>query len=67
MDKEQYIAQAIETIKSKNLSTPLKLNQASVVTDLELYLDSLIKSYRNAKDPRLEQLFYNKIQQLVDL
>ena len=67
MDKEQYIAQSIETIKLKNLQTPFKISQASVVTNLEQYLDSLMKSYRNAKDPRIEQLFRDKIQQLIDL
>jgi len=67
MDKEAYIKNALETIKSKNLEVPFELAQGSVVTDLDQYLNSLKHSYLQAKDPRIEQLFLDKIEYLMQL
>ena len=67
MDKETYIKTALETIKSKNLQVPFELAPGSVITNLDQYLNSLRSSYLLAKDPRIEQLFKDKIEQLLQL
>lgn len=67
MDKQQYILAAIELIKSKNLATPFYIANGCAVTDLDMYLNSLKKGYLNSVDPRLEKLFYDKIEQLKSL
>jgi len=67
MDKEQYIITATEAIRAKNLQVPFELTKGSKITNLDQYLDSLVKSYQNAKDPRIEQLFYDKLEQLINL
>lgn len=67
MDKETYIKTATETIQAKNLQVPFELTQGSVITNLDQYLNSLKLSYLQAKDPRIEQLFFDKIEQLIKL
>ncbi|MGG5576982.1 hypothetical protein ACPDHL_06500 [Myroides sp. C15-4] len=67
MDKETYIKNALETIKAKNLQVPFELAKGSVITNLDQYLNSLRSSYLQAKDPRIEQLFYDKIEHLLNL
>ncbi|APA90835.1 MULTISPECIES: hypothetical protein [Myroides] len=67
MDKQQYINNAFEIILSKNLSTPFHLDPGSTVTDLNKYLKSLKSAYLSSVDPRLEKLFYDKIEALKAL
>ena len=67
MEKENYIKKAFETIRANNLSEPLQLAPGSTVTDLEKYLESLKAAYLSAKDPRLENLFFQKIEQLKQI
>lgn len=67
MDKETYIKNALETIKAKNLQVPFELAKGSVITNLDQYLNSLRSSYLQAKDPRIEQLFLDKIEYLLQL
>lgn len=67
MDKENYIRKAFEIIRAKHLSEPFQLAPGSTVTDLEKYLNSLEAAYLAAKDPRLEALFFEKIEGLKNL
>ncbi|MTG97978.1 MULTISPECIES: hypothetical protein [Myroides] len=67
MDKETYIKQSLEAIAKKNLTTPFTLAPGSTVTDLDLYLNSLVNSYMTSKDPRLVNLFQDKIEALKAL
>lgn len=67
MEKQLFISNALEQIRSKNLQVPFSLDQGSTVTDLELYLRSLERAYLSTKDPRLNTLFKDKIEQLVQL
>ncbi|MHC5202542.1 hypothetical protein [Myroides sp. LJL119] len=67
MDKQNYTATAIEKIKAKNLSVPFTLVQGSIVRDLDLYLKSLQSAYIATKDPRLNNLFKDKFEQLINL
>lgn len=67
MDKETYIKTALETIYAKNFQVPFELAQGSIITNLDQYLNSLKRSYLQAKDPRIEQLFFDKIEYLIHL
>ncbi|TDS64301.1 DUF6965 family protein [Myroides indicus] len=67
MDKENYIKKAFEAIRAKNLSEPFQLAPGSTITDLEKYLESLKAAYLSAKDPRLENLFFQKIEKLKNI
>jgi pentose-5-phosphate-3-epimerase len=67
MEKENYIKKAFETIRANNLSEPFQLAPGSTVTDLEKYLESFKAVYLSAKDPRLENLFFQKIEQLKQI
>lgn len=64
MNKDAYLEEAFKTIRSKNIEVPFDLVIGSVVTDLEKYLNSLRKAYLESKDPRIEQLFFDKIEDL---
>lgn len=67
MDKQQYVTSSIEAIKAKNLSIPFNLDEGCIVPDLDVYLKSLQAAYLNNTDPRIEKLFYDKIEQLKAL
>lgn len=67
MDKQQYITSSFELIKAKNLPIPFSLDQGSTVPNLDLYLKSLQAAYLNNTDPRIEKLFYDKIEHLKSL
>ncbi|WP_010250924.1 hypothetical protein [Myroides injenensis] len=67
MDKEAYIKNTIELIKSKNLEVPFMIAPGSTVTDLDAYLNSLTSAYLANKDPRLLKLFQDKLEQLKNL
>ncbi|MDR0229538.1 MAG: hypothetical protein LBI72_10835 [Flavobacteriaceae bacterium] len=67
MDKQQFITNAIEQIKAKNLTVPFEITQGSVVPDLDKYLKSLKAAYLSSQDPRLTKLFQEKIEVLLAL
>lgn len=67
MDKELYIKNAFDSIAAKNMSVPFEIADGCDVTDITKYLNSLKAAYLNANDPRLEKLFYDKIEQLKQL
>lgn len=67
MDKQQYINSAYDLIKAKNLTIPFNLDAGCSVSDLDKYLHSLKAGYMNSIDPRLEKLFYDKIEALKTL
>jgi hypothetical protein len=67
MDKQQYVKSSFETIRAKNLATPFNLDSGCVVPDLEKYLHSLQAGYISSVDPRLEKLFFDKIESLKAL
>lgn len=67
MDKVMYIKKSFEIIRAKNLPEPFDIADGNTVTNLEKYLFSLESAYLAAKDPRLETLFFDKIEHLKKL
>lgn len=64
MDKHHYVKTSFEIIRAKNLVTPFNLDSGCLVPDLEKYLQSLQAAYISSVDPRLEKLFFDKIEAL---
>lgn len=67
MDKDAYIKTSFEIINAKEFSMPIEIAAGCLITDLEMYLKSLRAAYLSSPDPRLEKLFYDKIEQLKTL
>lgn len=64
MDKRTYIENAFEKIRAREFKVPFELDTGVVVTDLEKYLHCLRSGYLVNKEPRVENLFYEKIEYL---
>ena len=67
MNKYIYIEESFKKIREKNLTTPMELVPGTVMTDLEKYLSVLRSGYLESKEARIDQLFYEKIEQLKHL
>lgn len=63
MNKEEYLIKAFKEIREKNLTVPFELVPGSTVTDVEMLLTGLGKSYLNTKSP-IDKIFYDKIEEL---
>lgn len=67
MNKHVYIEESFKKIREKNLNIPMELVPGTVITDLERYLSSLRSGYLESKEARIDQLFFDKIEQLKNL
>lgn len=67
MNKHQYVEESIKLIRDKQLVVPLELVPGTTITDLDKYLSALRTGYLESKEPRIEQLFYDKFEQLKSL
>lgn len=61
--KEEYLIKAFKEIREKNLTVPFELVPGTTVTDIEMLLTSLGKSYLSTKSP-IDKIFYDKIEEL---
>lgn len=59
--------QAIQRIKKKGLTAPIKLNQASTIIDLNKYLHVLEQQILHTEKQNLLKLFEYKIEELLNL
>lgn len=64
MNKHLYIEESFNKIREKGLVVPIELVPGTVITDLEKYLNALKTGYLESKEPRIDQLFFEKIEQL---
>ena len=64
MNKQLYIEESFNKIREKGLVVPMELVPGTVMTDLEKYLSALKTGYLESKEPRIDQLFFEKIEQL---
>ena len=64
--KQKWLNESIETIKSKNLQVPFKLNQCTTVTDLDKYLKTLEASILQTTKPKILKVLVNKIEELLN-
>lgn len=63
MNKEEYLIKAFKEIREKNLIVPFEIVPGSTVTDIEMMLNGLGKSYLSTKSP-IDKIFYDKIEEL---
>lgn len=63
MSKEEYLAKAFKEIREKNLTVPFELVPGTTVTDVEMLLTGLGKSYLSTKSP-IDKMFYEKIEEM---
>lgn len=63
MTKEEYLTKAFGEIRAKQLQVPFEITSGTKVPDVEMYLNSLRKSYLSTKPP-MDSLFYEKIEAL---
>lgn len=58
---------AIQRIKKKGLTTPIKLNQAATIIDLNKYLHVLEQQIIHTEKQNLLKLFEYKIEEILNL
>lgn len=63
MNKEEYLIKAFKEIREKNLIVPFEIVPGSTVTDIEMMLTGLGKSYLSTKSP-IDKIFHDKIEEL---
>lgn len=59
--------QAIQLIKKKGLKSPVKLNQAATIIDVNKYLHVLELQIIHTENTKLLKLFQYKIEELLNL
>ncbi|WCM42436.1 hypothetical protein MG290_01835 [Flavobacterium sp. CBA20B-1] len=65
--KELWLQENLVEIRNKNLQTPIKLDQATTIMNIEKYLNCLEKSLLHTSNKKLERLFVDKIEALLKL
>lgn len=66
MNKNEML-QAIQRIRKNGLTTPIKLNQAATIIDLDKYLHVLEQQIIHTEKQNLLKLFEYKIEELLNL
>lgn len=66
-EKEQWLNDNIELIKSKGLKSPIRLNACTVITDLDKYLRILQASILKTEKTKVLKTLVHKIEELTEL
>lgn len=65
--KKKWLNETIKEIRSKNLKAPIKLNAATTIEDLEMYLKTIETAVLHYNNKKILKLFVNKLEQLKKL
>lgn len=60
-NKEQWLNELLEQIRDKNLKTPLKLNSATTIYNLDRELELISNAVMHYEDPKILQHFKQKL------
>ena len=64
---DKWLAHSLQHIRSKGLKTPIKLNAATTIHDLERELLHIQKAVQHTESEKVLQLFIYKINELKNL
>ena len=65
--KEDWLYDNLAKIRNKNLQPPIRLNQATVITDLEKLLTCLEKSILHNTNKKILKVLVDQIEELAKL
>jgi hypothetical protein len=67
MTKAQYIKRTFAKIRAKGLIEPIRLDSATTAPDLERYLSIIEKALLGNNNPKIENVFIHKLNNLLKL
>jgi len=66
-DKDVWLKENLAKIRNKNLQPPIRLNQATVITDIEKLLNCLEKSILHNTKKKVLKVLVDQIEELLKL
>lgn len=65
--KKKWLNDVLKDIKAKNIQTPVKLNAATTIENLEMYLKTIEAAVLHYNNKKILKLFVDKLEQLKKL
>lgn len=65
--KEDWLYENLAKIRNKNLQPPIRLNQATVITDIKKLLNCLEKSIMHNTNKKILKVLVDQIEELLKL
>lgn len=65
--KEDWLYENLAKIRDKNLQTPIRLNQATIITDIEKLLTCLEKSILHNTNKKILKVLVDQVEELAKL
>lgn len=65
--KEEWLKENLAKIRNKNLQPPIRLNQATIITDIEKLLTCLEKSILHNTNKKILKVLVDQVEELAEL